>query len=323
MRQRSSTRSLFARAIAAAAIIASALAWTTRPISASHVNCGDTITTNTILDSDLLNCAGDGIVIGAPNITLNLNGHTVSGSATGFGINDLAGHDRITVQNGSVQGFFVGVALSGARDSRLVDLSVNANGAGIFLAFDSDKNRIERCDVTGNSTGIFVQSGSDQNEITRNRIENNSVGGLAIDGADDNKVRDNDVNNNAGGGIFLTGGADRNRVEKNDLKNNGIPAGIYVDASADNVLLKNDLEKNADGIFVSASATGTIIERNDSSKNTFDGIDVDSTSAEITMNVTNKNGDLGIEAVPGVTDGGGNKAKGNTNPLQCTGVSCS
>jgi hypothetical protein len=34
------------------------------------------------------------------------------------------------------------------------------------------------------------------------------------------------------------------------------------------------------------------------------------------------NGDLGIEAVPGVTDGGGNRARHNGNVAQCTGVAC-
>jgi hypothetical protein len=37
------------------------------------------ITTDTTLDSDLLDCPGHGIVIGAPGITLDLNGHTVDG----------------------------------------------------------------------------------------------------------------------------------------------------------------------------------------------------------------------------------------------------
>jgi hypothetical protein len=37
----------------------------------------------------------------------------------------------------------------------------------------------------------------------------------------------------------------------------------------------------------------------------------------------NDNGDLGIEAVAGVNDGGGNRASGNGNPAQCTGVACS
>ena len=35
--------------------------------------------------------------------------------------------------------------------------------------------------------------------------------------------------------------------------------------------------------------------------------------------MANDNGDLGIEAVSGVTDGGGNRARGNGNPAQCVG----
>jgi hypothetical protein len=34
------------------------------------------------------------------------------------------------------------------------------------------------------------------------------------------------------------------------------------------------------------------------------------------------NGDLGIEAVLGVTAGGGSKAHGNGNPAECTNIAC-
>ena len=50
---------------------------------ASDVGCGDTITTDTTLDSDLVNCPNNGIIIGADNITLDLNGHTIDGDAAG------------------------------------------------------------------------------------------------------------------------------------------------------------------------------------------------------------------------------------------------
>jgi hypothetical protein len=42
----------------------------------------------------------------------------------------------------------------------------------------------------------------------------------------------------------------------------------------------------------------------------------------LTGNHALRNGDLGIEAVFGVTDGGRNKAHGNGNPAQCTNVAC-
>jgi hypothetical protein len=49
---------------------------------ARHVGCGDTITTDTTLESDLVDCPNNGIVIGADNITLDLNDHTIDGDGT-------------------------------------------------------------------------------------------------------------------------------------------------------------------------------------------------------------------------------------------------
>jgi hypothetical protein len=49
---------------------------------------------------------------------------------------------------------------------------------------------------------------------------------------------------------------------------------------------------------------------------------VNSSSTTIARNIANHNGNLGIEAIPGVIDGGGNHAAGNGNPLHCTNVMC-
>jgi hypothetical protein len=69
--------------------------------------------------------------------------------------------------------------------------------------------------------------------------------------------------------------------------------------------------------------TGTLLEANITTRNGDDGIDVESPATTITANLANDNTDLGIEAVAGVTDGGGNRASGNGNPAQCVGVRCS
>src|SRR6185295_10984396 len=253
-------RSKWVHAISVAGIISVALVWTTRTSSASHVNCGQTITQNVTLDSDLIDCAGNGLVIGAPNITVNLNGHTIDGTGSGSGIDNFAGHDRITIRNGEIREFFSGIVFAGARDSRLTNLTLASNGAGLALIFDSDNNQVESCDVTGNNTGVFLQSGSDRNTLSMNRIEDNVQAGLAIDASDDNRVQRNDINRNGGGGIFMSGGSDRTRIEKNDLKSNGLPAGIFVDGGSDNAIVKNDLEKNQDGIFVSSTAVNVLVE---------------------------------------------------------------
>jgi hypothetical protein len=67
-----SSGSLFALAAVLALLLAA-------PAQASHVRCGDVITQDTTLDSDLLDCPGSGVVIGADGITLDLNGHVVDG----------------------------------------------------------------------------------------------------------------------------------------------------------------------------------------------------------------------------------------------------
>jgi hypothetical protein len=53
-----------------------------------------------------------------------------------------------------------------------------------------------------------------------------------------------------------------------------------------------------------------------------DGFDVRSRTAKLAGNRAVRNRDLGIEAVRGVTDGGGNIARGNGDPRQCVNVAC-
>ncbi len=75
--------------------------------SATHVSCGDVIAQDTTLDSDLVNCPGDGVVIGASGITLDLAGHTIDGTGpgdAGHGVRN-AGADNVTVTNGRIQQF--------------------------------------------------------------------------------------------------------------------------------------------------------------------------------------------------------------------------
>jgi hypothetical protein len=53
-----------------------------------------------------------------------------------------------------------------------------------------------------------------------------------------------------------------------------------------------------------------------------DGFDVGSPSTALTGNRAVRNADLGIEAVRGVTDAGGNTARHNRDSRQCTHVRC-
>ena len=47
--------------------------------STNRMSCGDTITADTTLHADLLDCPNNGIVIAADDVSLDLNGHSVGG----------------------------------------------------------------------------------------------------------------------------------------------------------------------------------------------------------------------------------------------------
>jgi hypothetical protein len=61
---------------------------------------------------------------------------------------------------------------------------------------------------------------------------------------------------------------------------------------------------------------------NRTDRNGDDGIDVRSDKVALVANRASSNFDLGIEAIAGVLDGGGNRAFGNGNPLQCVSIAC-
>src|SRR5436190_19773212 len=100
-------------AVILALAVAGVIAFRGGTAHAANVGCGDTITTDTTLHKDLINCPNNGILIGADNVTLDLNGHLVDGDgapAAGCGPQDdcdlgLAsiGHDGVTVMHGSVR----------------------------------------------------------------------------------------------------------------------------------------------------------------------------------------------------------------------------
>jgi hypothetical protein len=72
----------------------------------------------------------------------------------------------------------------------------------------------------------------------------------------------------------------------------------------------------------SKKADHSLLRRNRARRAGDDGFDVEARSTKLTRNRALRNVDLGIEAVRGVIDGGGNIARHNGGPRQCTHVKC-
>ena len=276
-------------------------------VGAEPVRCGAVLTEDTVLDRDLVGCREDGLVIGADGITVDLNGHTVTGlgAAETAGVRNR-GHDHVVIENGTVQDFGRGVLLADARRNLLRDLRVEVNQSGGVVLVEATKNRVVDCFAAANG-GSPPSSGIALFDSDRNRIEGNvafeHAYGIGLFDSDGNVLSDNDV---------APLGSDGN----ND-------AGIVVVDSSDNRIRDNRADSNdGDGIRVMPTGQRTSITGNLTRRNGDDGIDANSPRARIGGNVANNNGDLGIAAVSGVRDARGNRASGNGDPRQCVGVRC-
>jgi len=400
----------FTSAVVATLAVVAAVASTTAPASVAHLGCGAIITTDTTLDSDLTNCPSNGIVIGADNITLDLNSHTVGGDGVpagpcfdegvcDLGISNIAGHTGLTIEDGAVRGFDVGVSVGGSENRIQGVASANNSTFGMILAdatgsridhnssvddgvsgilmfgsthsridhnsvegtqgyampvFDSSHNRLEQNVLTGDQHGILVEESSNDNEVKGNRISHG--GSIEIGHSRDNRVEGNVLTDpgdgillieaqrtlvsgnsvthagigfpDAGGFGILLDGADESLVERNAVTGGNGPAIFVTSLESEGTSDRNVISGNvtnsrlSDGILVNGNATASLLERNTAVHNGHDGIEVAAAGTTVTRNTANFNHELGIEAAPEVIDGGGNRARGNGNPLQCTNVAC-
>jgi hypothetical protein len=317
--------------------------------SAAHVQCGEVITQDTTLDSDLVDCPGDGVVIGASGITLDLGGHTIDGTGVGAGGQGVEnnGADDVTVSNGRIQEFQAAVLvrlgesnlltdlvlsdagiaahLEEASFTRVRDSTISRSGAGVLVLRRGGFIEIDRNVISASGTAIFVAGFGVRNDfveniaITGNDVFGNDTG-MLIGLAHNTLVARNSVHDNLGtAGIYERSGAAR--IEHNIVRENA-GHGILLQRRGKQVVGNRLVDNGEDGISVLDDAGDVELTDNFARGNRDDGIDSDTPDATLTRNKAIHNGDFGIEAVPGVTDGGGNKASANGNPLQCLNVSC-
>jgi hypothetical protein len=151
--------------------------------AAQTVQCGQVLASSIVLASDLTNCRGDGLVIGANGITVDLNGKTVDGIGLGVGIrND--GFDEVTIRNGTAQEFDYGVVLNaGARKNVVEYLTLTQNEfAGVWPS-DNDENLV-RENVVERQANEGIRPGGglgDGNAVVGNHVEFNSGLGLLLE----------------------------------------------------------------------------------------------------------------------------------------------
>ncbi|MEX2393521.1 MAG: right-handed parallel beta-helix repeat-containing protein, partial [Actinomycetota bacterium] len=238
-----------------------------QPPTPPPLACGDFVTGSRVLEGDLT-CPATALFIAAPNITLDLGGHTISGDGddTGTGVSNLAGHDDVTVKNGTITQMAAGATLDGSEGSRFSNLLLT-------------QNRLLSLDVT-NSVDVTVSN-----------VTARESGFKAFQlGCDICTIRNNFADDNADAGFIVTGDGNtltRNRAEFNDDGFKLTGANLEV--------TENKAIFNREAGFVISGPDGTLTE-NIAKNNTEDGFRLTAAPrAKLRQNVAKLNENTGFE----------------------------
>lgn len=197
-------------AVPAVAMVAAG-AWVAPAVAApgQALACGSVVTQSTTLTNDVGPCTGDGLIIAANNVHLNLNGHKV------FGTFSPAGTDGLSFAHNAT----AGAAFTGSNSG--------SGPAGVRFA-DVTGSTLSNGEVFNFSVGVLIDHGS-RNTVT------------GIDAHDNVGAGNND---NWGDGISADF-SNNNTIRGNVADNNGVYSGIsLVDASSNNVVAGNQVANN-------------------------------------------------------------------------------
>ncbi len=249
--------------------------------------CNQTVTTNAVLNSDLvctqppagtatsLTGSVNGIIVGANGITINLKNHTItappafnvgtaqgvaSSSANGAGVVSI-GFSNVTVENGKLTGWLTGVRL------RAIEARAATTTTPAVLASPNQQNTISNITIpdcarssstsppTATTRGIdLAEPGTNDNVVTRVTVSGNDCGqGIRVHEAQGNTVEASTFHVGAatatGDGIAIDCGG--SNTLSNDTVSGNHRYGIQLAQADDNTISGNTVANNGShGIFL-------------------------------------------------------------------------
>jgi len=238
---------------------------------------------------------------------------------------------RSVIRNSSGSGADSGMFLVSSHHVRILDNAFRHNGdpGGIFVA-DSTHNLIKGNLLSRNGFFGIILNHADRNQVRRNRSVRDGEVGIYVAPGNRNVIAGNHVSHTRGaqgvGSAIEVDGGDRNVIARNSVRDTERNA-IIVGCGPCPVVVGSVVRRNhirgagEDGVHVNHTRH-TLLKRNHAFGAKDDGLDANDSTTKLTRNEARRNGDLGIEAVPGVIDGGGNIARHNGDPRQCTHIVC-
>lgn len=316
----------------------------------ANVNCGQAIFASLTLTHDMV-CPGTAIFVSASNVVLDLGGHTITGPPPGDGsvrgIHISSNRTGVTVRNGTVRQFDIGVGVNpGANNATVTRVNMDSNGLGLLVTTGTAGGRFLSNTITNTSRFSQIQMGGNNHLVQGNTLSTGEFTGIFLSG-DSNRIEGNVIANPGRGGIFVgafpsnPGPFRNNRIASNQLTgvsriapssaisvNNGAGTviegngatgrrsapGVFVFASAGTVVSGNTLGNNNEGVLVRSTSSQTSVFGNIANGNNV-GIRVEQepTGTLVTGNITGSNTFDGIRALAPGTRLTANTANSNGN----------
>jgi len=141
----------------------------------------------------------DGIDVSAPNVTIDLNGFSITGAGgtSAIGIN-ATGEGEVTVENGTVTGFSSGTGIDVGNNGIVKNMHADSNGTGIVVG--GPYAVIQGCTANSNgSAGILLNAAG--SVISGNTV-NGNTNGINASPAASALIIGNTITNNSNDGIL-------------------------------------------------------------------------------------------------------------------------
>ena len=193
--------------------------------------------------ADDMTCAGDGMVIVADNITVDLGGHTLTGPGMGpqtwplpqldsVGVR-VGGHTGVTVRNGKTTAFSTGIYFIDMVSSSIESVTTLRNRFGFYI-HASQKITVKDSDVEFNIYGLHLQNSDDcvlvNNLLARQTYNSPGGYGLYLYASSRNRVTDNTIDSNINWGIWFSD-AKENVIFHNNVVGNNPPVSDNTEGS--------------------------------------------------------------------------------------------
>jgi len=210
--------------------------------SSASVSCGQVLKQSVKLTSNL-DCRTDGIIVGANDITIDLNGYTITGpgqttSKIGLMLGDF---DNVIVEGpGIIQNFQAGVLNAGGTGNSISGVTLTKDQIGSFNT-GAKNTQIKDNMFFSNSIGVASQS-STGSQLSTNLFKENDLAGMTFVNSAQNDVSMNTIQGSISG-IFIDGQSNSNNINSNnilqnkglDVNNaNGLPSNINNNQFNDN-----------------------------------------------------------------------------------------